>query len=778
MDGYTIKEAASVLGVPKGRVWELVARGILAGTPVDGGGMRVYLQGRPSEPILSTPQRRPAEPDDRPRSANGNGGEHGQPGFEASPFRELLTEFRNLTERYGQALLALGEARGEVASLRTRVEILEARVDLRLPSSAPFVQWSPPTGAPANEQAEPSPGVDTEPAAEPAEPVADAPAFSAEEGPAAELEEPPSAPVEMAAQAAAATPARKQRQRRRRQDPRSATEVFAEALVRAQDPTPAELPGGDEAQAALDDLRERIRRESADELLEPGESPAAALPEAFEHAAQPAADLVGDEGMTQELDAAEAFEAIGFAEAAAPAEAVELDSFLADDELGGTFEEPVAEEPLIEEALIEEALAAEALAAEPEVDRAIEGEAVAAAGEIESPSQPLESSMTSKESEPVVATRDEEIGSLDGAPIEAASQPIEAASQREAPAPAYSSEWDEPDWIAEEDVDWGAGDVQQTQEPVAMGETPEIGWDELPEATAAPPPAEAPEAPEVEPTSAVTEPSESAGSQETLMPRAIPIDPREPASDDGGMAPEASSAPADAARGASSGATAAPEEELMWLGDEFETSSPTWGASGRATTAVRPNAVETGVSAAEDEALSRLAVERGWDDAELQAIRSLLAQPGRAVLDVVEAAPSEAAEPVPSRDVRQDEAAEETRAPEVREEEAFNWERGPSAWTPPALARPSQELPGGVELDRAMAAFEVSAWSKETPERATDEVAITQPTEPSAPEPVQAEMQPPIAAEPQEPQRADEDWLRGRRGPAANAYRRLRRLFP
>src|SRR5437762_3778601 len=163
MDGYTIKEAASVLGVPKGRVWELVARGILAGTPVDGGGMRVFLQGRPSEPILSTPQRRPAEPDDRPRIANGHGGEHGQPGFEASPFRELLTEFRNLTERYGQALLALGEARGEVASLRTRVEILEARVDLRLPSSPPFVQWSPPAAPPVSEAPDaPSVGEDAE----------------------------------------------------------------------------------------------------------------------------------------------------------------------------------------------------------------------------------------------------------------------------------------------------------------------------------------------------------------------------------------------------------------------------------------------------------------------------------------------------------------------------------------------------------------------------------------------------------------------------------------
>jgi hypothetical protein len=149
IEGYSVDEAASVLGVPKGRVWELLARGILAGTPEDGGGMRVYLQGRPMEPIVGKPlQGRPEGTGERPGTTNGNGGEHGQPGFEASPFRELLTEFRNLTERYGQALLALGEARGEVASLRTRVELLEARIDLRLPSSPPLVQWAPPAPEP------------------------------------------------------------------------------------------------------------------------------------------------------------------------------------------------------------------------------------------------------------------------------------------------------------------------------------------------------------------------------------------------------------------------------------------------------------------------------------------------------------------------------------------------------------------------------------------------------------------------------------------------------
>ena len=93
IEGYSVDEAASVLGVPKGRVWELLARGVLAGTPEDGGGMRVYLQGRPMEPIMGRPpEGRSDEATSRPANGNGNGGEHGQPGFEASPFRELLTE--------------------------------------------------------------------------------------------------------------------------------------------------------------------------------------------------------------------------------------------------------------------------------------------------------------------------------------------------------------------------------------------------------------------------------------------------------------------------------------------------------------------------------------------------------------------------------------------------------------------------------------------------------------------------------------------------------------
>ena len=130
MDGYSITEAASVLGVPTERVWELLARGVLAGAPEGETGMRVFLQPRPA-PAPVTPSF--ADDVDASRS---NGPER-----ELSPFRELLTEFRNLTERYGQALLALGESRGEVASLRSRVDLLEARIDLRLPMGTPAAPW-------------------------------------------------------------------------------------------------------------------------------------------------------------------------------------------------------------------------------------------------------------------------------------------------------------------------------------------------------------------------------------------------------------------------------------------------------------------------------------------------------------------------------------------------------------------------------------------------------------------------------------------------------------
>ena len=201
MDGYSVTEAASVLGVPTERVWELLARGVLSGAPEGESGMRVFLQPRPQPTTPVEDQRRP----------NG-GGTAAEPEREASPFRELLTEFRSLTERYGQALLALGESRGEVASLRSRVDLLEARMDLRLPvaggSSAPW-----PAAAAAVQREAPAPAAD----------VVEPPAEQAEE----------------------------EEHRARPRGPRRATESFAEALARAEDPSAAELPA---AAAAGDPL--------------------------------------------------------------------------------------------------------------------------------------------------------------------------------------------------------------------------------------------------------------------------------------------------------------------------------------------------------------------------------------------------------------------------------------------------------------------------------------------------------------------------------------------
>ena len=165
MEGYSVEEAATVLGVPKGRVWELLARGVLAGTPEDGGGMRVYLRGQPFAPPAESSPGLPSH------SGEGNGHRSAAEALaEASPFRELLTEFRNLTERYGQALLALGESRGEVAGLRARVEVLEARLDLRLPGPS---GWSAASTPPLEEPSEPAAHEEPPEVGSPEEPMAE-----------------------------------------------------------------------------------------------------------------------------------------------------------------------------------------------------------------------------------------------------------------------------------------------------------------------------------------------------------------------------------------------------------------------------------------------------------------------------------------------------------------------------------------------------------------------------------------------------------------------------
>ena len=118
------------------------------------------------------------------------------------------------------------------------------------------------------------------------------------------------------------------------------------------------------------------------------------------------------------------------------------------------------------------------------------------------------------------------------------------------------------------------------------------------------------------------------------------------------------------------------------------------------------------------------------------------------------------------------------------------WDEAEVAAIRAMISRPAHrpvELPGGTELDEAMAALdavpvhpEVGAeppheWTKpvtgsDVPSTHDDWAFEAEPD----PRPTYS-AQPPMAPRRPAP---DPNWLRQRRGPAASAYRRLRRLFP
>ena len=227
-ESYSIGEAARVLGVPQRRIWQLVERGVLVGALDERRRWRIYL-GAGDEPAAvppaagpaaPAPSAAPAPPAASAAGSTGSTAASGQPPGNGSYFRELLAELRHLQERYGQALLALGEARGEAAALKARLELLEGGRDVVLPAPAP--------------------------------PDAVAPV-------------PPLAPVDAAPPAASGRvrqPRRATQTARRRADgPAAAPRRFgragvADALARAEDPSVPELPGGREAAEALANLGE------------------------------------------------------------------------------------------------------------------------------------------------------------------------------------------------------------------------------------------------------------------------------------------------------------------------------------------------------------------------------------------------------------------------------------------------------------------------------------------------------------------------------------------
>ena len=413
MDGYSVKEAATVLGVPKRRVWELIARGVLSGAPEGDGGMRVFLQPRPGKPSPLSADR------EEPRRSNGNGG-HVESG-EGSPFREILTEFRSLTERYGQALLALGEARGEVAALRSRVELLEARLDLRLPGprTSSTVAWEMPEYSPppppmpevpdGSEFAEAS--VADAPAAD--APAADASTAAAETEATAEaigpspFDEPPSpisAPDE-------APPDRGSSRRRRVLRSHSAIAGIAEALERAQDPTLADLPGAREAAEALAALQREV--EARTETIEP--TPVVEEPP-MRPDVEAAMTAAPEPEPEPEPEPTVAAAEVAFVEPAAATSAQEL-----------VVEEPrveehAAEEPRVEEQVVEERAVEERAAEEPS---------------------------------PAVFAEDAAETGLEPEPVEGVGEPEPASARPEATATSpYTTEIVEPDWFADGDFTW------------------------------------------------------------------------------------------------------------------------------------------------------------------------------------------------------------------------------------------------------------------------------------------------------------------------------------
>ena len=189
------------------------------------------------------------------------------------------------------------------------------------------------------------------------------------------------------------------------------------------------------------------------------------------------------------------------------------------------------------------------------------------------------------------------------------------------------------------------------------------------------------------------------------------------------------------------------EEEIMWLGAEPalvvqdepraepRAESMPWPAVDtppQVTEVVRPPLAMT-----EDE-LARLALDEGWDESEVAAIRAMITPipsprvdlPGAAELQDAMAA----LEAVPVRsDPRYDvsrqwaKPAPDEQPPARHDDWAFEAEPAPPAATPPAAQPPRTTTDVTAALRRAV---------------------------------------------------ADQGWLRRRQGPAAAAYRRLRRLFP
>jgi hypothetical protein len=294
----------------------------------------------------------------------------------------------------------------------------------------------------------------------------------------------------------------------------------------------------------------------------------------------------------------------------------------------------------------------------------------------------------------------------------------------------------------------------------------------------------------------------------------------------GGLAVRAAALPA--VQPATPGTPRPQEEELMWLGDEFEAAefeiaAPGWHsqpehAAGASVQQAAETSVQTPVEPSveasvepshvageemthdaqahgmSDADLQQIAQDEGWDADEVDAIRTLLGRPTTAQAfdepeeqaDTHSSAAFSVDSALPPDDVHpMDEASAAPPDPE--------WHPSEEPFYEPFYEPPDVPLEAEPE---PMPSVEWPTAEPVSPESPVAEATAPEPiAEPTAPEPQVADAsvaQPPralpieesirqsIASRPSErrPTAPDPDWLRRRRGPAARAYRRLRRLLP
>jgi hypothetical protein len=804
MDGYSVKDAALVLGIPERRVWELVARGVLASSREGPDGIRVFLQPRtpPVDPASEPRIYRADEPDPQQPRTNGNGGSH-----EMSPFRELLTEFRSLTERYGQALLALGEARGEVAALRSRVELLEARMDLRLPGTRPAstVAWEIP-GYRAEERPQPS----TQPLPQP-EPMTEAPPAEEHEGGLPELvgaaEEPVAetvTPEHEEVTPAEPSPSRQRRvesRRRKLKGGRSALVGIAEALARAEDPTLSELPGADEAGEAMAALQRDVEASRADVAEEEPTVAEVEAETAWVEAelAEAEQQAPAEAGMEEaELFATFAMPAVSVpvadAESETSSESVPAES--AEALAAVSFE--AAEEQLETEAEPAEFAEPEPVP-QPEVVAPVEAEIEAPAAEAEQliAEEAIEPAAEAfaEYVEPEPMPQPDAVEPEASAPSEIPKPPEQPHELVAAPGSPYSTEVVEPDWFADGDFTWleaaqaEAAQQAEATEPRAEPEAePDVTVAEgEPEPAAAlahePEPMMAAGEPAIafEPTArdelraeeearaaiqdAFEEPTTDRDMTETSVAFEQPPEPErveapEPAEE---AIQEAFSEPpvdVDSAAQADSpsqvDAEPQPDEEPAF---PAEVDQPSFQVEEASVQEEAPTADEPSFQAQEPPPM------------EADAVAAPETEPEPTTPPTTEAAAPSGEEELMWLGDEFEEASLEVAAKGWRSADA------PIAQAPEAavLELSDSELSQLAE-DEGWDVAEVEAirslLGRATPHVAPGaEVAAIQPEAPAMP-PASATRRHSMSS------MSDPRWLKGRRGPAATAYRRLRRLFP